>query len=72
MRELMSRRQSEIIEVYVSSMGPGVQWGPVTENHVVLVHRTMCKYTIIPSLPGPIEHRIPVNPRIPLYLFDIK
>ena len=26
----------------------------------------MCKYTIIPSLPCPTEHRVPLNPRIPL------
>ena len=39
---------------------------PVTENHVVPVHREMCKYTIIPSSPGPIENRVPLNPRIPL------
>ena len=46
----------------MGSMGPGVQWDPVTENHVVPVHREMCKYTIIPSSPGPIEHRVPLNP----------
>ena len=28
----------------------------------------MCKYTIIPSSPGPIEHRVPLNPRIPLHV----
>ena len=56
-------------EVYVGSMGPGLQWDPVTENHVVPVHRKMCKYTIIPRSPGPIEHRVPLNPRIPL-LYD--
>ena len=26
----------------------------------------MCKYTIIPSSPGPIEHRVPLNPCIPI------
>ena len=31
----------------MGSMGLGVQWDPVTENHVVPVHREMCKYTII-------------------------
>ena len=55
----------------MGSMGPGVQWDPVTENHVVPVHREMCKYTIIPSSPGPIEHQVPLNPRIPLvYPYD--
>ena len=39
----------------MGSMGLGVQWDPVTENHVVPVHREMCKYTSIPSSPGPIE-----------------
>ena len=24
----------------------------------------MCKYTILPSSPGPTEHRVPLNPRI--------
>ena len=43
------------------------KWDPVTENHVVPVHREMCKYTIIPSSPRPIEHRVPLNPRIPPY-----
>ena len=60
--------------MYVGSMGPGVQWDhgpgvqwdPVTENQVVLVHRKMCKYTIISSSPGPTEHRVPLNPHIPL------
>ena len=49
-------------------MGPGVQWDPVTEKHAVPVHREMCEYTIIPSLPGPIEHQVPLNPRIPLFI----
>ena len=29
----------------------------------------MCKYTIIPSSPCPNEHRVPLNPHIPLYPF---
>ena len=55
------------LDVYVGSMGPGVQWDLVPENHVVPVHREMCKYVIIPSSPGPIEHQVPLNPRIPLH-----
>ena len=55
-----------MIEVHVGSMGLEVIMGPVTENHVVPVHREMCEYTIIPSSPGPIEHLVPLNPRIPL------
>ena len=54
------------VEVYVGSTGPGVQWDPVTENRVVPVHREICKYTIILSSPGPIEHRVPLNPHIHL------
>ena len=27
----------------------------------------MCKYTIIPGSPRPIEHRVPLNPSIPLH-----
>ena len=53
--------------IRTNSMGLGVQWDPVTENHVVPVHCEMCKYTIIPSSPGPIEHRVPLNPRVPLH-----
>ena len=34
------------VEVYVGSMGHGVQWDTVTEYHVAPVHRAnMCKYT---------------------------
>ena len=64
---MCSTRESKV-EVYVgSTMGPGVQWDTVTENHVVPVHHKMSKYTIIPSSPGPIvEHQVPLNPRIPL------
>ena len=51
-------------------MGPGVQWDPVTENYAVPVHREMCKYTIIPSSLGPTEHRVPLNPRIPLLYIE--
>ena len=58
-----------LLEVYVGSVGPGVQWDPVTENHVVPVLRQMCKYTIIPCSSGPIEHRVPLNPRIPLVVY---
>ena len=53
------------IEVYVGSMGSGVQWDPVTENHLVPVYREMCKYTIIPRLPGPIEPTYTSNPAPP-------
>ena len=42
-------------EVFVGSVGHGVQWDRVTEYHVVPVHRAMCKYTIIPSSPCPTE-----------------
>ena len=51
---------------YVGSVGHGVQWDMITEYHLVPVHRVMCKYTIIPSSPCPTEHRVPLNPRIPL------
>ena len=44
-------------------MGPGVQWDSVTENRVVPVRRIMCKYTTIPSLPGPIEPTYTSTPR---------
>ena len=60
------RRLVDGIEVYAGSVGHGVQWDTVTEYHVVPVHRTMCKYTIIPSSPCPTEQRVPLNPRIPL------
>ena len=50
----------------MGSMGLEVIMGPVTENRVVPVHHGMCEYTIIPSLPRPIEHRVPLNPRTPL------
>ena len=54
------------IEVYVASVGHGVQWDTVTEYHVVPVHRAMCKCTVIPCSSCPTEHRVPLNPRIPL------
>ena len=57
------------LEVYVGSVGHGVQWDIVTEYHVVPVHRSMCKYTIILSSPCATEHRVPLNPSIPLSLF---
>ena len=54
------------VDVYVSSVGHGVQWDTVTEHHIVLVHCAMRQYTIILISPCPTEHRVPLNPRMPL------
>ena len=57
------------LEVYVGSVGHGVQWDAVTEYHSVPVHRAnVCASTpfFIPSSPRPTEHRVPLNPRIVL------
>ena len=51
-----TRHSARQMEVYVGSVGHGVQWDTaVIEYHVVPVHRKMCKYTIIPSSPCPTE-----------------
>ena len=42
-------------------VGHVVQWDMVTEYHVVPVHRTMCKYTIIPSSPDLFESLAPLQ-----------
>ena len=54
------------VEVYMGSVGHGVHRDTVTEYQVVPVHHTMWKYTIIPSSQCPTEHRVLLNPRIPL------
>ena len=47
--ELGERLRDLGVEVhYVGSVGRAVQCDTVTEYHVVPVHPTMCKYTIIP------------------------
>ena len=40
------------LELFVGSVGRGVQWDTVTEYHVVPVHRAIRKYAIIPSSPS--------------------
>ena len=53
------------VVVYVGSMGLEVIMGPgklkITQYPV---HREMCKCTIIPSIPRPIEHRVTLNPTV--------
>ena len=39
------------LEVYVGSVGHGVQWDTVNEYHVVPVHHAICEYTTIHCTP---------------------